>query len=242
MRSLPRLLFAFAVLAPLSAHADKKAEAKEHFGKAEEAHKDGRYDDALTELNIAYTLDPQPELLYAIGQVHVMKGECVEAIPFYQRFLDSNPSDAATTKTKEAIETCKRLQPGEKVRTEKIYIQVPGKTTTVTRETSPWYTDAVGDTFLILGLAAGGGAGWFYSQAIADRNHADQATSYTEYDSLLKGAQQKQMYSIIAAGSGGALVTIALITYLVRDRSHERRTIAVVPASDGAMVTWGGRF
>ena len=235
-------MFALALLAPLSARADKKAEAKEHFAKAEEAHKDGRYDDALTELNIAYTLDPQPELLYAIGQVHVMKGECVEAIPFYQRFLDSNPSDAATTKTKEAIETCKRLQPGEKVRTEKVYITVPGKTTTVTKETSPWYTDALGDTFLILGLGAGGAAGWFYSQALSDRTHADQVTSYAEYDSLLKTAQNKQLYSIIAAGAGGALVTIAIITYAVRDRTHERRTVAVVPTSDGAMVTWGGHL
>ena len=71
-----RSLIAFTILACIeaTAFADAKAEAKDHLKRAGIAHKEKRYDEALTELKISYTLDPQPALLYAIGQVYVARG------------------------------------------------------------------------------------------------------------------------------------------------------------------------
>lgn len=241
MRASLHLLIAALALAPATAFADKKTEAKEHFERAGAAHKDGRYDDALTELNIAYSLDPNPAYLYSIGQVKVMKGECGEAIVFYQRFIESKPSAEAQAKAQEAIDTCKRLEPEkkEKAPPEKIYVT---KTERVSTRTRPWYTDGVGDTFLILGIAAGGASGFFYYSAISDRDAADSSESYEAYDALIERARTRQTYSWALAGGAGVFVTCALISYLVRDRTVETRSVALVPTNDGAMVTWAGRF
>ena len=241
MRASLYLLIAALALAPANAFADKKAEAKDHFERAGVAHKEGRYDDALTQLNIAYSLDPNPAFLYSIGQVKVMQGECGEAIVFYERFIASQPSAEAKAKAQEAIETCKRLEPAkkEKAPPEKIYVT---KTERVSTRTRPWYTDGVGDTFLILGIAAGGTSGFFYYLAINDRDTAETSENYEAYDALIARAQQRQMYSWALAGGAGVFVTCAVISYLVRDRTVETRSVALVPTNDGAMVTWAGRF
>jgi tetratricopeptide (TPR) repeat protein len=232
------LLITLSVSVP--AYADKKTEAKEHFDKAGVAHKEGRYEDALTELNIAYTLDPAPAYLYAIGQVHVMMGQCNDAVTFYQRFLDTKPSKEAADKAQEAIDTCKRLEPQkEKPQPEKIYVN---KTTTIHTRTRPWYTDGVGDTFLILGVAAGGVGGFFYGKALTDRDEAEKAMDYQSYDSLVARAQDNQRLALIIGAGAGVAVTAAVIIYLARDRTVETRSIAVAPTSDGALVTWAGRF
>jgi len=96
---------------PSQALADPKVESKEHFERASAAHKDGRFNDALTELMIAYALDPRPELLYAIGQIHVKLGQCPQAITFYERFLASHPKPEHAVRATKAIEVCKTSPP-----------------------------------------------------------------------------------------------------------------------------------
>jgi tetratricopeptide (TPR) repeat protein len=99
------------VALPASALADAKTEAKEHIAKATALHSDGRFAEALDELNTAYTLDPQPDLLYAIGQLNVKLGNCDQAVLFYKRYLKTKPEKRAAAATKEAIKTCKNHPP-----------------------------------------------------------------------------------------------------------------------------------
>lgn len=93
------------------AFADPAREAKEHFQLASAAHKAGRFRDALKELMLAYALEPRPELLYAIAQVHVKLGECPQAISFYERFLASNPKAEHASRANAAITICKTNPP-----------------------------------------------------------------------------------------------------------------------------------
>src|SRR5687768_4618865 len=102
MRTLLLLL-----LIPTSALADPKAQAKDHIEKATTFHGEGKFKEALEQLTLAYALDPKPELLYAIGQVHVQLGNCTQAISFYERFLQSKPTAGPAAAAKEAIQTCK---------------------------------------------------------------------------------------------------------------------------------------
>src|SRR5262245_41191978 len=78
-------LAALALL-PATVLAGKKSDAKAHIAKAARAHKEARYHDARNELEAAYNLDPQPDLLYAIAQVDAKLGDCDEAITYYKRF------------------------------------------------------------------------------------------------------------------------------------------------------------
>jgi len=239
------------LLASSTALADAKKDAKVHLDKAAALHKAGKYEEARKELEIAYTLDPQPALLYAIGQVHVMQGQCPQAITFYQRFLDSNPGEAQAAKAREAIETCKKLQaPEHKPDEQKPDEQKPveqkpiviEKPVTVVTTTRPWYTDVVGDVLVVAGIGAGVASLIFYRGAISDRDEADRVMSYDTYDDLLAKANTKQTYSIVFAASAGVLITGGIVSYVVRDRSVETRKVAVVPTHDGGMVTWSGRF
>src|SRR5262245_2256399 len=107
-RLLPLVL---VIALPATALADAKTEAKEHIAKATELHGEGRFADALLELNTAYTLDPQPDLLYAIGQLNVKLGDCKQAVLFYKRYLKTKPEKRAAAATKEAIKTCKSHPP-----------------------------------------------------------------------------------------------------------------------------------
>ena len=93
------------------AFADSATEAKQHFELASVAHKAGRFRDALNELMLAYALEPKPELLYAIAQVHVKLGECPQAITFYERFLASNPKPEHAARANAAINICKTNPP-----------------------------------------------------------------------------------------------------------------------------------
>jgi outer membrane biosynthesis protein TonB len=105
------VVLAIVLTMPALAAGDPKGEAKERIAKATELHKASRFAEALDELNVAYTLDPQPEILYAIGQLNVKLGNCEQAILFYERYLGTKPPRATATKAKKAIKVCKTKPP-----------------------------------------------------------------------------------------------------------------------------------
>jgi tetratricopeptide (TPR) repeat protein len=97
-----------AVLAALgTAGADPKQEARVHIDRATKAHKAGQLEKALAELQAAYALDPQPQLLYAIGQIYTKLGRCSEASDSYLRFLASGTDPKTAQVVKQALEACK---------------------------------------------------------------------------------------------------------------------------------------
>jgi len=102
---VPRIAALLVVLlvAPASAFAGKKEEAKAHITKATKAHKDGRFEEARVELEAAYALDPNPDLLYAIGQVPDDATELTNlatvaaSTPFWVGLDDQDHNDVFTT-------------------------------------------------------------------------------------------------------------------------------------------------
>lgn len=251
MRALLSLLTLGVLSGPVAADQGK---AKQHLEKAMVAHNEGRYADALVELNIAYTLDAQPALLYAIGQVHVMQGQCAQAITFYQRFLDSKPGPAQAAKASEAIETCKKLQADKPVEqpkqddldrplpTDRPDIPPPPPPLRIISTPAPWYTDYLGDALVGTGILAGVASALFYRAALSDRDRADEVMRYDEYDELLASSARKQKVAIGFAAGAGVLVTAGVISYVVRERKTETRTLIAAPIQQGGMIAWLGRF
>src|SRR5262252_5705363 len=112
------LRLAFLVVASAAAIAvagpkQDKAEAKKHTEKATELHKEGKFAEALVELQAAYKLEPkQSDLLYAIGQVYSKMGDCTEAKSHFEQYLAKNKKDKrVATVVQEAIEACKPAPP-----------------------------------------------------------------------------------------------------------------------------------
>ena len=104
------LALAFVAIAS-RADADTKADAKAHIERGSKAYASGNYRDALRELTLAYALDPDPELLFAIGQINVKLGDCASATTFYQRFLDTHPAASEAGVAHQAIEGCATVKP-----------------------------------------------------------------------------------------------------------------------------------
>jgi len=102
---------AIVLAAPRPADADRKQEARVHIDRATKAHKAGDLDKALTELQAAYALDPQPQILYALGQIFTKLGRCSEASDAYLRFLSSGADARTAQVVKQAIDSCKGPTP-----------------------------------------------------------------------------------------------------------------------------------
>ena len=98
---------AIMLAAPGTADAGPKQNAKVHIDRATKAHKAGDLDTALVELQAAYAIDPQPQLLYAIGQIYTKLGRCSEASDAYLRYLSSGTDANTAQVVKQAIEACK---------------------------------------------------------------------------------------------------------------------------------------
>jgi tetratricopeptide (TPR) repeat protein len=236
-------LIAALVMLPLAAHANPKdkAQAQSHIQKATQAHQAGNYDAALMELEAAYALDPQPDLLYAIGQVHVKLDNCQVAISFYERFLESNPGPEPSAAANEAISTCRAqlaavatVEPEPQPQP----LQEPALPPTPAR---PRAFDPIGTTLVGIGVVSTLVGIVMYSSAISTLDEADAAVSYVEHERLVDDARSQRTYAVVFGAAGVAAIGVGAWHYL-RFRKAEQARVAVTPTPSGGMITWMGRF
>jgi tetratricopeptide (TPR) repeat protein len=246
------LAVAVIIAASTPAAADPKAESAALINKATEAHAAGRYDEALHDLTLAYALVPDPELLFAIGQVHMKLGDCASATTFYERFIATKSDAKEIAIARKAITTCKDHPPEKPVAppppppADEPKQPAPPKPIDVAAAplpriaTRPWYRDWIGDTLVIAGVGVGVAAALEYRSALASRDGADTASSYASYRDLLDRAHDRRNVAVGLAAGGGALVLIGVVHFVVAGGSSEVR-VAVAPAG-GPLVTWAGHF
>jgi tetratricopeptide (TPR) repeat protein len=282
-------LLVVLVVAPATALAGKKEEARVHIAKATKAHRDGRFNDARVELEAAYALDPQPDLLYAIGQVHAKLGNCSSAIAYYKLFVAVQKDPQVARVIDQAISACKpapapaaqalppalppqpdaspqrtgtRVPPLEDerppapaqkpaLRADRAPSPTPGSAPLARRPPAPaaghapWYSDKLGDTLVLGGVAATVVGVIEYRGALSDLDAAEDrasAPSLTRYHALVDQARSKHMTSIVLAGAGGSLIVAGILRYVLHDRTEEASTVGVTPAHRGGVLTYGGRF
>ncbi len=243
--------------------------AKEHIARAKKAHQQRKFDVALDELEQAYDLDPQPDLLFAIGQIHVKLDQCAEAINYYEKYLATGPGPAPTSATKQAIETCKAKLPPPKVEppsppppeepppppvepsrgspspdsAPREPDPAPIVMAPPRAERSAWYADPFGAVLVVGGVAAGVVGGVFYRSALTELDRADDAADLPEHDQHRDDAMTKRRYAIVLGAGGAALVVGGVVRLMMRDRGGETSTgVGVVPTADGGLITFGGTF
>jgi tetratricopeptide (TPR) repeat protein len=260
LAALALALAAFAV-APRVAAADAaaKAEAQDHIAKATALHDQGKLDAALGELTTAYTLDPIPDLLYAIAQVHVQLGQCPQAITFYNRFLASKPAAGPAAAAREAITACKTNPPPAVVVSPPVepapppvapppvapppVVPPPAARPVALRVAPAWYTDKLGDALAGAGVIAGVVGGVLYHSGLASLDQANTATTYPQHASAIDSARTDRTYAYVLGAGGAALLTAGLVHYALADRDDRGGGgVGMVPASGGGLVTLSGRF
>jgi len=252
-------LASIAVLLAASAGpalADPKADASARIEKATTLHAEGKFKEALDELTIAYALDPKPELLYAIGQVHVQLGDCTSAISFYERFLASKPAAGPAAAAREAIKTCKTSPPAPVTTPEPVPAPTPSppapEPTPVTSPqppvgeqppggAGPWYTDKLGDGLVGGGIVLGVVSVIFYQGARGKLDDAEAAPTYDEHDNLVSDAKSQRNLAVGFAIGSAALIGAGVARYILRDTGEAKR-VAVTPISGGGAITWTRSF
>ena len=245
-----RLGFVVLALASSLAFADSKSRAKAqaHIERAEAAHAEGRFEEALSELTLAYALDPDPQLLFAIGQIHVKLGHCPEAITFYERFLATKPSREEAAVVRQAITTCKdappppveRPKPDPPVPDPPKPEPKPAPRPVVIETTAPWYKDWVGNGLVAGGVVSTIAGAIMLRSALSARDDADREGTYQDYESAIEDARGKRTIALVFTGAGLALAGAGVLRYALGDRKESR--IVAAPMQDGAMMMWNARF
>lgn len=243
-----RLFVMAAVLASSQlVSADPKIDAKQHVERATVLHEEGKFAQALEELKTAFSLDPKPELLYAMGQLHMLLGQCSQAITYYQRYLATKPNPNTANAAHEAIEVCKShpAPTGD----DSPVIDPPTPPANPTPQPSPpevaaarpWYGDYVADALVVGGVAAGLVGVFEYRSAVQSRDRADTATDFQGYIDLIDHAHTQRTAAIVLGAVGAALVAAGGVHYVLTDR-RARHAVAFNPSHGGGVVTWTGRF
>lgn len=302
MRKLATILFVLAAATTADAKpkpkTDAKADVKVHMDKAAKAHKAGKFDVALTELQAAYAIDPQPKLLYAIAQVYAKLDNCEAAIEHYEKFNAATKDKSKQSVVKQAIDACKakiaekpdkpdngvfrakkpptdELPPADANKPEPKVEATPepppvetkppeepkpqitafdeppppaksatapvAVSVTATPKHKSWYRDGIGDALVITGVGATIASFITYRGAQSDLDDAEKAPNLAGYDELHRSAERKQLYTIVLAGGGIALVTAGVLRYALRSK-HTENGVAVVPHGHGGLITWTGGF
>lgn len=104
--AMPLLHAPVADAKPRPKPKNKAQTIKAHMNRATKAHKAGKFEVALTELEAAYELDPQPKLLFAIAQVEAKLDRCDGAIENYKKFLATTKDKQTHAIVQQAIEAC----------------------------------------------------------------------------------------------------------------------------------------
>ncbi len=248
LRTILALLLV-TLAAPTVARADARAEARAHVERATALHAEGELADALTELTIAYSLDPQPALLYAIAQIHVQLGQCPQAITFYQRFLSTRPERPAAAAAREAIDVCEHAPPPAPPPPEPEPPPVdvaprppPAPPPPIVRAPAPaaWYRDAPGWALVGGGVALAVGGGVTYGLARTDLDDAESAPTYADYARAVDRAHSKRLVASLVAGASVALTGLG--AYRLWRHPGETVRVALAPTAGGGVLSWAGQF
>lgn len=258
---MPRRLLVITALTVIAssrrASGDPKAEAKQHVDRATELHEQGKFAQALDELKTAFSLDPKPELLYAMGQIHLTLGQCTQAVTYYERYLATKPSPSTANAAHEAIEVCKSNPPpfadsararsaGSSPRSaidqppqQGRSAPLPPKPEAAAASERAWYGDYIADAMVAGGVAAGLVGTFEYRSAVRTRDRADTATNFQSYVDLIDRAHSQRVTAVAFGIAGAALVAAGGLHYVITER-RARHTIAIAPSNGGGIVTWIG--
>jgi len=217
----------FAILAILICCAGR-ADAGDHSARrlrraALAEYQAGDFAAAARDFRASYDLDPDPELLYALGQALRLSGDCAGAVAAYSEFLIRLPDDAQATAAREKIAVCERETAPEPPPP----VTAPPRKTAAplalpARRAHPsWLRDPIGGALLVGGVAAAATGSWLLLDS--DRDMAGE----------------------LLLGSGVGLAASAVLRYALvrRDRLSDEEDLPAVAAGVGPGTLWvSGRF
>lgn len=206
------------------AAAERLAAGHAHFGA-------GRFQEALVDYKAAYSLDPDPDTLFAIAQTERKLGQCHLALPHYREYLASRSDFPAEVKG--VIAECwMQLPPPEANK------PCPAAGQPIEQQL-PWYKNPASGAVIAGGVSAAVGIGFLIASS-ATRNQADNAQFSDEFDSLLDEATGERRIGATFLVAGAVLAGGGLVYHFVTKSRSERTTTAVT--TDGRSILFARSF
>ena len=215
-----------------------KPQARAHFDLGVRYYSTQQYSQAIDELRAAYVEDPNPKILYTLGQAYRVSGDCVHAVEAYNAFLRSGPLEDAAKRARENIELCKKEDPlpVPPPLPDASVLPAPPSVMMTPPALAPWYTDVLGDSLLAGAVLAAGTAGvaaWIEQE---HRLGLNTASSYHDYRMRLETADAAHHVEIGAIAVGIALIAGAAVRLYVRSRPPE--DVSVLSTNSPVAQRW----
>jgi hypothetical protein len=189
--------------------------ARQHFAAGMEAWLAEDYAKAQREMEAAHALDPAPVLLYSLGQLSRLQGDCVKARERFLAFLATDPPEKAATDTRVNLQRCKVAEPEpEPEPIDEPIVPPPVPTKKV---------DALGVALVVSGsVIASAGIGVF-GGAFAVRGRANDETDFAAFRKGTRRADA-MYWTGVALTTVGTAVLVGGIVRLVLERRKVKRT------------------
>ena len=241
---------------------DAEAEAKRLYGEADAHYAAGRYDKAIESFRKAYELSNKAALLFNIANAYERNGDYQEAADYLSRYAESSvATDISSIK-----ERIKRLETNaaEKLQREideknrakekdeappvvnttptgpKRPIIEPARSGETRSRTSAWVLLGVGAAIVTGGVVTG----------VVSRSIGNDARDLCSGDNVcpddassdLDRERNLGIAADITMGVGVLTAGVGLYLLLRADRGNDSKALAFTPSSDGASVSYVGRF
>jgi hypothetical protein len=237
---------------------DMSAEAKVHFDRGIAHYAAKEYDAAAAELAQAYFIDPKREIVFAWAQAKRLAGDCASAVPLYRKYLASDPPKKTAEKAQDHLRACEAVvAPGAETDptapepaaqpvvapepvVEAAALPLPPPPPAVVYRDKPFYTDVLGGVLVGAGAAGLGVGATFWVMSNQQRDAADAAETYAEYERAVDKGKQQRTIGIVGLAAGGTLLVAGVLRYAIHGGGKERvPDVAIAPHGDGAIVTLG---
>jgi tetratricopeptide (TPR) repeat protein len=230
-----------------------EADAKKHFDKAREHYANGRYREAIEQLETALRIDPKgADLLYNLGVIHEKLQEVDPAIDYYRRYvlmIDDAEEQERVEKIIARLEKARdELAAREKEQEEQEDAGAGAQVDEPERGKGRMDGWVIG-AGVLAGLGLAGGT-YFGLEAMKSRNEDPPTTGPgTKYEDLVDNSdrsKQMALYADIGFGVGVVAGTAAMLLYFTRDAEPEASTgrgwepaVAVLPGGAAASLRVG---
>jgi hypothetical protein len=240
MRWLVRALALTTLAAPVaraqtSSEAPPQAanpEVERHVADALRLYDQGRFDEAIVEMEAAWAGEHRPDFLYFLGQAERRRHRCDRAVRRYREFLETAPLPVQAGAARYQIEQCQgALGPA-----------APPAGTPAPPPAPPprrrLFDDPLGDVLTGIGAAAVVTCGVLWLRA--DDTVGDGGKSYSQYASA-RSARDDRTLAAIGVAAGGALVAAGAFRLWLHARSPSGQ-LALLPTvtAAGAMAVLEG--
>lgn len=233
MKRLCLLAVAYASIAS----ADPSPAAKPHVDAGVAAYNGADYATAIAEFELAYGIDRDPMILYALAQAQRLGGHCDKALELYRRYLGTGPTDAQIAAARTGIDLCdeKPPRPRPPPPTPPVIRPLPEPAPTPAEQR--WYRDRLGGGLVIAGVAGAVVGATFLILSGRSADAATDAPTRAQFLDHLDAATRRRQIGFVTVGVGSALVIAGVIRYVTRGDTPSPR---VGVTASGAVIY--GRF